>query len=602
MCGIVCYSNTKEMPVSKVIEKMTLSLKHRGPDNQSFTQFNSTGLGHSHLNILDTSTASHQPMKHQKRNWWIIYNGEIYNHKDLRRQLPYYNYQSSSDTETLLHGLASEGKNFLTKCDGMFAFIILDLEENKLLVGRDRFGVKPLYIANKGGELWLASEITSIIAGGLSAVPRIECLKYILNNYWVNGKDTPLKDIERVLPGSFLTINLNNLNITYEKWFCISSFIDKEYAKYLQQISNKKIIEELENKLRNSVKKRMLGKVNIGVLCSGGIDSSLITVLSSNMSKNIRAYNLSTPNQPSMDEEPWARKVCEKVNVDLVSIKLGTKNWRRHFIKAIKHFEYPLVHESSVALSMISEQAQKDGIRILMSGDAADELFGGYGSRHLLERINFSNDLGACTNNFEEVLQKQKAAKQFSIYRNIQLPNRAKIYEKEVYSSISKGYSHHLGNRHALETAITSDVYNFLSHALCRLDKNIMSHSIEPREPFLGNDIVKFALNAPLEKKVLPLKGILLDVAKNHLPPEIISRPKIGFSFDTHSYITCGADSQILINGVLREIFAIDKNSWAKVVNEAHGRKVLRLWSLEIWSRLIIHGQNIDTLNEKIWR
>lgn len=594
MCGIAGMVSLMGSADVDRVQKMITALSHRGPDDQQILDCGSVVLGHTRLAIQDLSEAGRQPMIHQSGNWILVYNGEIYNHKELRNQLPPYNYKSKSDTETLLHALEVLGPDAIKSLNGIFAFVALDVRNNHLILVRDRFGVKPLYIAKGQDGLFFASEINSILEAGFPRIPRLDVLKNKLIHIWVNGKDTPIADIERIMPGTIIHMDLNSLQIIEETWYEPANSIDLGLAEELAHMERSQIAKKVEETLYKSILRRLNANVPIGVLCSGGLDSSLVSAIAAKEDIPLVAYNASIPSQPEFDETHWAKAVCQKSRLPLSTIPMTKYGWRRHFVRSVKHFEYPLVHESSVALAMIAERANQEGIRVLLTGEASDELFGGYGSRHLEERARF--------NGTDLKIQLNKKKLLFSFLDVVDLPSM-RDYEINVFESLFNAYAHHEGDRRVLEAALASDLRNFLSHGLNRKDKNTMQYAVEVREPFLDPDVVKLALNLPLEMRIYPkLKGILLDVALSKLPLEVINRPKIGFSFDPSIYFVNEMRSESLEKGYLRDLLGIGNQDWKQFIGSATGRTLFRLWSTEMWCRLFLGGCTVEQVEEIVWR
>ncbi|HEX8338552.1 MAG TPA: hypothetical protein VF621_17670, partial [Pyrinomonadaceae bacterium] len=195
------------------------ALAHRGPDDAGVEVIGQVGLVHRRLAIVDPSPAGHQPMCDRGRRWWLTYNGEIFNHQALRRELGGVEWRGSTDTETLLNGFGVWGRAVIPRCNGLFAYAALDTARRELLLVRDRFGVKPLYLARHGGALWFASEIGALLAAGVPRRPNLAALTEALSDGWVNGTATPFQEIERVAPGSVVTIDLTDLGVRHSHWY-----------------------------------------------------------------------------------------------------------------------------------------------------------------------------------------------------------------------------------------------------------------------------------------------------------------------------------------------------------------------------------------------
>jgi asparagine synthase (glutamine-hydrolysing) len=320
MCGIAgCVASPGEAPDRAALEAMAAALAHRGPDDVGIEIAGNVGLVHRRLSIVDPSPAGHEPMRHPERGWWLTYNGEIFNHLELRARLPPLDYRGSSDAESLLHALACEGTDALPGLNGFFAFAALD-PRGELLLVRDRFGVKPLYLAEHAGGLWFASEIGALLAAGVPRQARPDVLLHATRHGWANGPLTPAAGVERVLPGTLLRIDTETLARTEERWYEPAAVVDAERMDELAALSPKAVDARVEEALRESVHARLMADVPVGTMCSGGLDSSLITALAAEKQRGLLAFNATVPGQPEADEGPWAEQVAGHLGVELCSV------------------------------------------------------------------------------------------------------------------------------------------------------------------------------------------------------------------------------------------------------------------------------------------
>lgn len=592
MCGISVFIDKSERAKDETIIKMLKSIQHRGPDDIQYTIKGNVVMGCVRLAMIELSDRGRQPMTDESGRWTIVFNGELFNHMALRARLPVDTWKGNSDTETLLRGIIHEGPGFIKQCDGFFAFALLDLQKEHLYVYRDRYGVKPVYIGRNGGNIWIASEQKAIIAGGFQPKPHAAALRHCINYHWVNGQNTVLQGVTRLLPGTMLSIPLKTLACEEETWYAPQCDIDLEQRALFSEKSRSQQQKQLNQLLVEAVNSRLGSDAPIGTLCSGGLDSSLVTVIAARSSGQKRpAFCATFPEFPEDDEGSWAKLVCDLAGVEYIPVPITESAWKDNFVSAVYHFEYPLVHESSVALSLIAKAANALQVKALLTGEAADELFGGYNSRHVLKRRRFQDTIST-EGRINSILSNGKV----SYFQ----PSTA--YERQVLAELETAYQSGFSKRDKLEAAIVSDMRCFLPHGLNRLDKNMMQHSIEIREPFLSNDMIKFAYNIPIESKVLPnVKGLLLDVAASWLPEAIIHRPKIGFNFPSWSYFSSG-NPALLTHGVLADAAQIPRPEWLNMVKQANGRFLMRLWSAEIWCRLFVCNESVNKVTEYLWQ
>jgi asparagine synthase (glutamine-hydrolysing) len=605
VCGIAgCVVPPGDRPHRQSLDAMAAALEHRGPDDHGIETVDSVGLVHTRLAIVDTSAAGHEPMGHPEGRWWLTYNGEVFNHAQLRAELPAVAYRGTSDAETLLHALARWGEDAIPRCNGLFAYAALDLERRRLLLVRDRFGVKPLYFARHRGALWFASQIGALLAAGIPRRPRPDLLGHAMTRSWVNGPLTLLRGIHRVLPGTVVSVDLDSLETTERRWYDPADAVDPDIARELESSSREDACRRVERCLRTSVRRRLMADVPVGAMCSGGIDSGLISAFAADEQPDLRFFNASVTDQPAFDEGGWAAKVAQHLGLELQTVRMTAASWRADLVNVVRHVEYPLNHESSVPMSQIAAMARDAGVKVLLSGEGADELFGGYGWRHHREYGDFRAR--------ERPLRRAARALRGALPVPAGSPDiplelgspaaEAEGYEEEVLARVRQAYGHHPGSRGRLESALASDLGCYLPHLLNRQDKTTMLASIETRVPFLDPDMVSLALNLPLEARVEPdHKAVLRDLARIHLPPGVAERPKVGFGFDVQRYISDAARPEFLEEGSLRDVLEVPSDGWRQAIARASGHHVMLLWTGEIWCRAFLEGQSTGRIEADLW-
>jgi len=575
------------------------------------------GLVHTRLAIVDVSERAHQPMRHPNGDWWLSYNGEIYNHKAIRSELGGESFVSDGDTETLLHALAHWGPMVLPRLNGQFAFAALDIKAGQLLLARDRFGIKPLYIAFSDEGIWFASEPAALLAAGVKPSPRADGWQSILDGSCYPGDATLLTGIRRLSPGTCLTIALDTLLPTSDRWGSAAGHVDPELQGRLQSYPRSTLVSRLEGTLRDAVHDALLGDVPMGTLCSGGVDSSLITALAVEVKSDLVAFAASYKGARGLDEGPAARRVADALGIELDLLEVTKPGWRSGFVAATVHFGAPLATASSVTISQMAERARRRGVKVLLTGEGADELFAGYGGMYgvpltaflsrrqravrALEPVVLGHPLktlGGVSRRVNKLLAKDPVASSTT-----GLDGDGTISDEATITEIEAAYMHHAGPRRDLETHLLLRLDFTLSHLLNRMDKNMMQVSVEARVPFLDPRVVDLALNLPLEFKVTPWnKGILRDVARGLLPWSIAHRPKIyGMDFDAGAWIREAADPRFLSRGVFREVFGVSNREFADALEIARGSLKVRLWSAEIWCRSVFAGESPSTIEKDLW-
>nr|MDQ3935256.1 asparagine synthase (glutamine-hydrolyzing) [Actinomycetota bacterium] len=586
------------------LERMAAALAHRGPDDSGIAVEGAVGLVHRRLAIVDPSPAGRQPMSDAGGRWLLTYNGETFNHLALRAELPGVEWRGGSDTETLVEALARWDAGAIERCNGLFAYAALDRERGRLLLVRDRFGVKPLYVARFGGALWFASEVRALLKAGAPRRPRPLVLRHAVHTGWANGRATPVEGIDRVMPGTVVEVDLKTLATRERSWYDPLDSVDLERMERIAHAGRAEAVTAVEDALRASVRRRLMADVPLGTMCSGGIDSSLITALAAEAG-TVHAFNARVVDQPEVDEGPWAAAVAAHVGVELHTFEMTGADWRANLIDVVRHIEYPLTHESSVPMASIARLAHSRGIKVLLSGEGADELFGGYSWLHHHDFADFA----ARGRRVEATARRAyRALQRRGLFASRVIPDPtpgfspdAERYERDRIARAIAAYAGHGGARGRLEGRLAADLSTYLPHLLNRQDKSTMMHSIETRVPFLDPDVVGLALNLPLEVRLEPeRKAPLREIGRRLLPAGVVERPKIGFGFEVPPYLAPAVRPEFMRDGMLREVFAADRGEW-----ERHLPGIcsgLRPVTAEIWLRAVLEGQSSDRISQDLWR
>lgn len=598
MCGIagVVVAPDRE-PDPAALARMVAVLAHRGPDDSGIETVGNVGLGHTRLAIVDPSPAGRQPMEHPGGEWWLTYNGEVFNHADLREELPGTAWRGHSDTETLLHALAAWGEDAVPRCNGLYAFAALDRARGRLLLVRDRFGVKPLYWTWHDGALWFASEIAALLAGGVPRRVRADVLAHAVATGWANGPLTPVDGVFRLPPGTLMSVDLQTLERRERAWYDPYDAVDLERTLSLGREGSGKAVESA---LRASVRRRLLSDVPLGTMCSGGVDSSLLTALAAEEQPGLLAFNAALPDQPDNDESDSAAAVASALGIELRTVRMTAADWRRDLVSVVRHIEYPLTHPSSVPMSQIARLARESGVKVLLSGEGADELFGGYPWLHLADHGDF--------------LARRRPLERLArpLYRRLRPPpgwppagpsREVAAYERDVLARADAAYSSHRGARRRLEAALAGLLRLYLPHLLNRQDKSTMLWSIETRVPFLDPEVVALALGLPLELKLEPRrKEVLRALVGRHVPGWSRGDDKVGFHVDASRILAPSARPEFLAEGRLREALELSKPAWAERLGALDDYRVLTHWTGEIWCRAFLDGVPDGQIQDELWR
>jgi asparagine synthase (glutamine-hydrolysing) len=607
MCGIAgCAVAPGRKPDRAALERMVAALAHRGPDDRGVELIGPVGLAHTRLAIVDPTPAGHQPMRAPDGGWWITYNGEVFNHLELRAALPGVRWRGASDSETLVAALARWGEDAIPRCNGLYAYAALDERSRRLLLVRDRFGVKPLYWARHAGALWFASEIGALLAAGIPRRPRRDVLAHAVGTGWANGPLTPVEGVFRLLPGTLMSVDLGTLEASERCWYEPLATVDPERADALARLAPERAVLEVERALRESVRRRLMSDVPLGTMCSGGIDSSLITAFAAAETGELHCFNAALVDQPELDESEWAGRVAGELGARLHTVEVSGDSFRRDFVRAVKHIEYPLTHPSSVPMAQIARLARERGVKVLLSGEGADELFGGYPWLHLAEHGDFLARRRPLERLARPVYRALQARGRFGGAPAWPPPGPAgevHAYEYQVTEAARGAYAHHRGARRRLEAGFASYLRLYLPHLLNRQDKSTMQWSIETRVPFLDPDLVALAVNLPLELKVEPArKELLRELARRHVPAAAANRAKVGFAVNARAYIEPAARAEALADGRLRDVLGVGRDAWAARVAALDDYAALLHWSGEVWCRLFLDGEPAESVEEALWR
>jgi len=543
--------------------------KHRGPDGQGVFEDPEVhvALGHVRLFILDLTPAAAQPMHSPDGRFVLIYNGEIYNFKELREDLisrGHY-FKSTGDTEVLLHGLMDYGGSFLERLNGIFAFALWDRREKELILVRDPIGVKPLYYCEpKPGTLLFASEIKALLAyPGLRREPNFEALQEHLARSHASGTHTAFKGIYRLGPGMMLKWKSSNKSLQIKPYWK-PDFSQNSGKTYSESI------ESLRSSVQAAVKRQMVSDVPVGSFLSGGLDSSLITLLAvEHAEKDFQCFTITYPASENrldqfIDDTPYALKISQSLGKPQIMINIKPEV-SPLLERLIWHMDEPNADPAIIASYLISQYARKNGTTVMLSGQGADELFGGYPryqAMHLVNLFQFlptfiqewivrgsslvpgaiEGPLGAKLRRIRRVLSEMtdQPDNRFMAYcsatsdpyiDSILHPDIREILKDRFSTeqSLSMIQSCHSNNGNKY---LYRDFIDYLpNHNLLYMDKMSMAEGVETRVPLLDLEIAEKVISLPFKWKVsgLKTKKILRDVARGIVPEEIIRRPKAGF-------------------------------------------------------------------------
>lgn len=591
MCGISAIIHPKEkLLVRETLERMNAAMAHRGPDADGVYTNQNIGLGHRRLSIIDTENSANQPMLSFNKKWVIAFNGEIYNYVELKaNELQGVSFQTESDTEVILELFQKYGIECLSKLKGMFAFILHNIETAETFVVRDRYGMKPLYYSMQNNACFIASELRALLAS--DAIPRKlnrSALEEYIETQTVCAPNTLIENVQLLEAGHYLHFNKNETTK-----HCYYRLLDD--TSY--ELSDKKSSEKLlRTTLRESVAQHMRADVPFGAFLSGGIDSSLLVGLMSEVqSEKINTFQISFEEE-AFDERKYAQLVAKKFNTQHHEINLSANAFLKDIPAAIAAIDFPSGDGPNTYA--VSKAAKEAGITVAISGLGGDELFAGYPvfqymqsiEKSFLLKLSYplrkSTSMLLSTFSSNRSLRKKAEllglkhvdlASAFPLVRKVWNANEL-LSRRTKHFEIEKNFKFIFEKNAPLLNRISAaEIESYMQHVLLRdSDQMSMAHSLEIRVPFLDHEVVELAthISADLKNPTSP-KKFLTETFSDILPHEVVNRKKMGFTLPW----------SVWMKNELREFTEEGFNELYKqdVVNE----KVLR----KAWNKFILDNE-----------
>jgi asparagine synthase (glutamine-hydrolysing) len=620
IAGLICSKRgCRDQDHLKIVQTMCDLQSHRGPDDRGVVSLGDVCLGSNRLSIIDLSEAGHMPMADEDERWWIAYNGEVYDFMDLREELIRcgHTFRSRTDTEVVLHAFKEWGEECLDRFVGMFAFAIYDRQGDTVTLVRDRFGKKPLYYTQRGGHVLLSSEMKALIAVCDNLKPNQQRLIEwsLYRNVDFGSAETLVENIFSLLPGHLVRIRQGRLESPHCYYSPESQVDSTRYNRFSRQ-SLGTVTAKIETLLVTAVRQRLVSDVPVGTFCSGGIDSSLITALVARHRKEVTAFHVSVAGYPELDESHYAKQVAESLGLRLLTYPITGEAFRRNLPRAIYFSDFPLTHPNSVAFLLLSEFARKHGVIVLLSGEGADELFGGYVQRYRRYRqLLMARRL---LSHFPAKIRKAIAMAGhacngvpitgFSEYDGLLAHSMAfldKFSRESLLLSCSDAYGFVKKDSERLVlAAMLADVTNFLTPLVRRLDRMSMAASVECRVPFLDHRLVNTIINLPLSYRLRGStdKWVLKQIAARYLPHGIVHRNKVGFPLPLQDYLAPLAQKEFFDGGFCLEFLGMQRRGIIQALSNWRQNidGFFNLLALEIWGRLFFLRQSLPELTEYV--
>lgn len=631
MCGIcgIFYTDRTRRVERGPLAAMNHRIVHRGPDDEGFFFDANVGLAMRRLSIIDVKTG-HQPIANEDENLWIVYNGELYNHQELRKDLESrgHRYKTKSDTETIIHLYEEYGRDCVKYLRGMFAFAIWDRRRRRLFIARDRLGIKPLYYRFDGQTLLFGSEIKAILAfpGVRAEFNRATLAEYLAFGY-ITEAETMYAGIRKVLPGHVMEIGEGGSPQ-------ISSYWDLQVKADTELRPRSYYVERYRELLESCVSSHLMSDVPLGVFLSGGLDSSAVAALTTKIRKEpIETFAVGY-GEEKFSEFPFARQVAQHIGSKHHEVRLSRDEFFESLPRLIWHEDEPIVWPSSVSLYFVARLA-RERVTVVLTGEGSDETLAGY-TRYAWTQLNAKIDRMYRTLSpkfARELVRKaiQSGPLSGSLYRKLEhtflvrdggswpsfyfdnfysafsaaeqaelLTDETRLYGGDAYAGSMQQWNASSGD--FLHRLLYTDIKTYLVELLMKQDQMSMAASIESRVPFLDHELVEFtaSIPAPYDTKGLAGKFILKSAVEDILPHDIVYRQKMGFPTPWAFWLD-GPQledlERLLLEPRTRNRGYFKSEAIKKLFAEHraghrdHGNRIWRLLNLELWERVCVEGE-----------
>lgn len=564
MCGIagfVKFDGNIDDRMKQCLKDMNLILAHRGPDDSDTQIIGPCGLTNRRLSIIDLTSAGRQPMCNQDKTVWIVCNGEIYNFQELRRDYDLdrkgYKFRSRTDTEVLLYLYEELGIDCLRLLNGMYALAIWDHSAKTLHLARDGYGIKPLFYTQHNGAIWFASEIKALLTiPGFQPKPGLEALHHYLSIGFIPDKLTAFEGIHELRPGQRLSYTLGDDQPKTARFFDVTYQVDSD-------LTEKEAIEKSLELLEEAIQRQLISDVPVGVMLSGGIDSSALAIMMAKIKGNSDFHTFSIGfDDKSYDESSYARMAADFVGTHHHEVFVTPESVRSLLQTYISHIDEPYADGSAIPNFLLSQQA-KDFVTVLLSGEGGDELFSGYDT-HLAYKIRKAYrafpglEINKIIRPFVDLLpvSDKKLSFEFKAKRfvrgcELDVPGshffwrhilseetkREVINNQEILDAFPPSHSYFTNT---FERCSAEDELNCLLYIdysfhlpddlMVKNDRMTMAHSLEARVPFTDNLLWEFLSRVPVDFKMKGFrqKHLLKSALEGYLPSKIVSKKKVG--------------------------------------------------------------------------
>jgi asparagine synthase (glutamine-hydrolysing) len=622
ICGKVSFDSQGVVKES-LLRAMADTIRHRGPDDEGFYSSSQVGFGFRRLSIIDLG-GGHQPISNEDGTIWIVFNGEIYNYKELRIDLiaKGHTFKTHTDTEVIVHLYEEFGEGCVEKLRGMFGFAIWDERQKSLLLARDRVGIKPVYYYLDKKSLIFGSEIKAILADPdvkREVVP--EMIDRFFTFYYVPGEETLFKDIHKLAPGHYLTVRNNKVTIR-QYW-------DLKFAPVPRSLSQAE--EELSRLLEECVGMHMMSDVPVGFLLSGGVDSTSMLGLAVGKTEHaLSSFTLGFTAPGITDERPYARLAAKAYGSEHHETTISYQEFRDFMPTYVWHMEEPVCEPPAVALYYVTKLARQY-VKVLISGEGGDEAFGGYPNyRSMVWMERLKSALGPLTPLFAQSvallnrgsLHSNRVARYTpmlnaafpsyyygktsspfhffnSRYGEVYSADFARSIDKQLSSSVVTRYHSMAGNGDKVSKMLYVDTKTWLTDdLLLKADKMTMANSVELRVPLLDHKLLEFAASLPGNFKVrgFKTKYIAKKVLEKRVPQEILDRKKVGFPVPYESWMR--SELRPWVTDILLDRKTLERGYFQRkgveylleehLKSGRYSKEIFSLVTLELWHRAFL--------------
>jgi asparagine synthase (glutamine-hydrolysing) len=634
MCGIAGLVSSEQLDIDAPhrVARMRDVIAHRGPDDCGMYCDTQAALGHRRLSIVDLRNG-HQPLSNERRDVWVVFNGEIYNHAAVRRELESrgHTYSTRSDTETIVHAYEEWGDDCVNRFNGMFAFAIWDEDRRRLLLARDRLGIKPLYWARRGDLLLFGSEIKAIFASGLiDPEARLAALPEFFGTRATAGAETLYTGVLKLLPGHRLVFEQGDVHV--------SQYWDVPVGERRRMPHEADVVAEFKALFNESVRLQLMSDVPLGVFLSGGLDSSAIAATTAALQgQRLETFSVAFDEQ-AYSELSYSRTISDAIGATRHEVIVSESDFFDALPKLVWHEDEPIAHPSSVPLYFVSSLARQH-VKVVLTGEGSDELLAGYGrypritwnwrAARFYERLVPGVVRSAITQvvpSLPEPLagyagrsflaDRSQEAVVFDSFGSVRLAEQRALLSPALRASVTAGQAYAASLAYferpgegctLLDRLLYTDIKTYLVELLMKQDQMSMAASIESRVPFLDHTLVEFAARLPDEWKLSgwTTKRVLREAMKSVLPDSILNRSKMGFPVPLRAWTrgrwnTVVAD--VLLDRRSKERGIIDPPAVVRLLDDHAAGSIDatdRIWSLlnlELWFRTFIDKGGVQTL------